>query len=225
LFSKIVSIVLRRQMEIRDRIKQKAEELFRKYGIRSITMDEIASQLGVSKKTIYQYFADKHQLVEAVITDIIKSNQQDCITYSEQSTNAVHEVFLLMDLLKRSFEDLNPTVFYDMQRSHPKAYEKFMAHKNGFILNSIRRNLDRGVEEGFYRDDMDHDVISRLRLETMMLAFNTELFPKSKVNLLNVEQQLIEHFLYGIANLKGHKMIIKYQEDRFKKQNQDGKVK
>src|SRR5687768_7244981 len=124
-------------MEIRDRIKQKAEELFRKYGIRSITMDEIASQLGISKKTIYQYFADKHQLVEAVITDIINYNQGQCKCYSEDATNAVHEVFLLMDLIKESFEDLNPTVFYDMERSHPNAWQKFLSHKNQFILQSI----------------------------------------------------------------------------------------
>lgn len=212
-------------MEIRDRIKQKAEELFRMYGIRSITMDEIASQLGISKKTIYQSYADKDELVEAVLGTMVEKSQGDCLSYATKATNAVHEVFLLMDMIKEMFANMNPSILYDMERSHPKAFQKFLNHKNQFIFKMIKENLARGIEEDLYRPEIDQDVISRLRLETMMMSFNPKIFPSVKVNIANVEQQLIEHFLFGIANLKGHKLIIRYQQERLKKENKDEKVK
>ncbi|MEO5646837.1 MAG: TetR/AcrR family transcriptional regulator [Chitinophagaceae bacterium] len=209
-------------MEIRDRIKQKAEELFRKYGIRSITMDEIATQLGISKKTIYQSYADKDELVEAVIGHIISHNQGSCSRDSKLAKNAIHEVFLIMEMMKEIFESLNPSIFYDLERNHPKAYLQFLQHKHEFILKNIRENLRRGINEGYYRSELDVDVVSKVRLETMMMSFNQDIFPRNKVNIVVVEQQIIEHFLFGIANLKGHRLIIKYQQERIKIDKQDG---
>lgn len=209
-------------MEVRDRIRQKAEELFRKYGIRSITMDEIASQLGISKKTIYQSYADKDELVESVMMHIILHNQQCCSRDSRLAKNAIHEVFLIMVMMKETFESLNPSIFYDLERNHSRAFQQFLTHKHDFILKNIKENLKRGIEEGYYRPELDQEVISRVRLETMMMSFNQEIFPRSKVNIALVEQQIIEHFLFGIANLKGHKLIIKYQQERNKKEKQDG---
>lgn len=204
-------------MEVRDRIKIKAEELFRKYGIRSITMDEIATQLGISKKTIYQSFADKDELVEAVIDHIITHNQGCCSRDSQLSKNAIHEVFLIMEMMKETFESLNPSIFYDLERNHHNAFQIFLKHKHDFILKNIRENLKRGIAEGYYRAEIDQDVISRIRLETMMMSFNAEIFPRNKVNIASVEQQIIEHYLFGVANLTGHKLIIKYQQERNKK--------
>jgi len=197
--------------------------LFRRYGIKSITMDEIASQLGISKKTIYQYYADKDELVQAVMEEIITYSQQQCTGYNEVSLNAIHELFLLMEMIKEMFENMNPSILFDLERSHPKAFQKYLSHKNQFVFSMIKGNLARGIEEGLYRPEIDHEVIARLRLETMMMSFNPQIFPKAKTNILNIEYQLIEHFLFGIANLKGHKLIIKYQQERSKKENKDEK--
>ena len=87
-------------MELRERIKQKADELYRRYGVKSVTMDEIASQLGVSKKTIYQCFSDKNDLVDEVIADILNFNKNLCLTSRENAQNAIHEVFLAMESLE-----------------------------------------------------------------------------------------------------------------------------
>lgn len=112
-------------MEIKERIKQKADELFMRYGIKSITMDEIANQLGISKKTIYQEFGDKDELVDEVISDILSGNQKRCIQDRAIATNAIHEVFLAMEMIQEMFENMNPTILYDMERNHPATFQKF----------------------------------------------------------------------------------------------------
>jgi AcrR family transcriptional regulator len=201
-------------MEVKDRIKQKAEELFRRLGIRSVTMDEIAGQLGISKKTIYLYYADKDEIVDAVISDILAENQEACNHDRSVATNAIHEVFLMMEMIKETFEDMNPSVLYDLERNHPGAFQKFLQHKHNYIYKAMKDNLARGIKEELYRKELNIEIIAKLRLETMMISFNQEVFPKAKYNLLEVEQQVIEHYLYGIASLKGHKLILKYQQEK-----------
>ena len=203
-------------MEIKERIKQKADELFRVYGIKTITMDEIASQLGISKKTIYQAFADKDELVDAVITDMIVYNQNCCGNNRLKADNAIHEVFLALEMIQEMFANFNPSILYDMQRNHPNTFQKFLKHKHSFLFQIIKDNVERGISEELFRTDVNPDVIAKIRLETMFLPFNQELFPKNKFNLVDLEKQLIDYFLFGIASLKGYKLIVKYQQQRKK---------
>ena len=204
-------------MEVKDRIKQKAEELFRKYGVKSVTMDEIASQLGVSKKTIYQFFKDKDELVDAVIAGIIDFNQQRCDYDRLKATNPIHELFLAMEMIKELFENMNPSIMYDLERNHPKAFQRIVKHKHEYLYDILIDNMERGIAEGLYREDITPDIIAKLRLETMMLSFNQDLFPRNKYQAADVEQQLLVYYLFGIASLKGFKLIMKYQQERSKK--------
>ena len=203
-------------MEMKVRIKQKADELFRSYGIKSVTMDEIANRLGVSKKTIYQYFSDKDALVDEVVGDLLAFNKQCCNTDRAKALDAIHEVFLAMEMVQQMMENMNPVILYDIERNHPVTFKKFLEHKNKFLLEVIKENIERGKKEELYREDVDTEVISRIRLETMFLPFHPEIFPKSKFNLVELEYKLIEHFLFGVANIKGHKLILKYQQQRSK---------
>ena len=203
-------------MEMKARIKQKADELFRGYGIKSVTMDEIASRLGVSKKTIYHSFTDKDELVDEVIGDLLIYNQSCCNKDRAKAKDAIHEVFLAMEMVQQMFENMNPVILYDIERNHPVTFQKFLQHKNKFLLQVIKENIERGKKEELYRTDINTEVIAKIRLETMMLPFNQEIFPKSKFNLVDLEHQLIQHFLFGVATMKGHKLILKYQQQRKK---------
>jgi TetR/AcrR family transcriptional regulator, cholesterol catabolism regulator len=80
----------------------------------------------------------------------------------------------------------------------------------------IKSNLERGIEEGLYRPEIHIDIIAKLRLEGVMAAFNQELFPTNKYNLATLNQEIMEHFLFGVSSLKGHKLILKYQQERLK---------
>ena len=203
---------MRLVMEMKDRIKQKADELFRSYGIKSVTMDEIAARLGVSKKTIYQSFADKDELVDEVVGDLLTYNQACCNKDRAKSTDAIHEVFLAMEMVQQMLHNMNPVILYDLERNHQGTFQKFLQHKNKFLFQVIKENIERGKKEELYREDVNTDVIAKIRLETMFLPFNPEIFPKTKFNLVDLERQLTEHFLFGVATLKGHKLILKYQQ-------------
>ena len=220
--TKKVSIVLRPIMMIaeiktRERIRHKADELFMRYGLRSVSMDDIANSLGISKKTIYQFFADKNELVDAVLEETLNYNSQNCDRNRSDSANAVEEIFLSMDIAEQIFRNMHPSVIYDMQKYHPQAFARFLKHKNDYLYNIISKNLQRGIKEELYRPEIDIEILSRFRVESMLMTFNPEFYLSQKHNLAEVEQQLIEHYLYGIASLKGHKLILKYQQDRIKK--------
>ena len=201
-------------MESQARILQKATDLFISYGIRSVTMDEIALQLGISKKTIYQYYADKNELVTAVLEQYLQHNRNCCNRDRMEARNAIHEIFLAMEMVQDMFENMNTSMLYDLEKYHPKAYQLFEKYKNEFLYKVVRENLEKGIREELYRDDIDKNIITSIRLETMMLPFNQHLFPKSKYNLSDVHRQLMEHYLFGVASVKGHKLIQKYKEER-----------
>jgi len=204
-------------MEAQERILFKASDLFVRYGIRSITMDEIAIQLGISKKTIYQFYADKNELVDAVTVRLLERNESCCVKDRTVADNAIHEVFLAMEMVHDLLENMNPSMLYDLEKYHPKAFDKFEQHKYKFLYKIIKENLERGVREELYRPDIDINIMTMLRLETITFQFNRQVISKLKYNLSEAQILVIEHFLFGIASPKGYKLILKYKEERNKK--------
>jgi len=227
LVTKKVSIVLRPIMtaieETRERIRQKANDLFFQYGLRSVSMDDIANALGISKKTIYQYYADKDELVDAVILSVIGKNQNCCDEDRRVADNAIHEVFLAMEFMMEIFRSMNPSLLYDLQKYHPKTFERFSKHKNDYLYGMIRENITRGIKEELYRPELKTDVLSRFRVESVMLPFHPEFHTRVKSSLVEIEEEITIHFLYGLVSQKGYKLTLKYQQERSKKIIADAK--
>ncbi len=217
-----VSIVLHLNMSDTDtglRIKQNAHELFMQYGLRSVSMDDIASSLGISKKTIYLYYADKDELVDAVVDAEFTKNERICEYDKLHSKNAIEEIFLAMDMVAEMLSSMNPSLVFDMQKYYPKAFQKFHKHKNDYLYNVIKDNIVRGINEELYRPELRVDTIARFRVESIMIPFNPEFYNKMKYNLAEIEEEFIIHFLFGMASPKGYKMIVKYQQERINKSN------
>ncbi|MGN6435454.1 MAG: TetR/AcrR family transcriptional regulator [Agriterribacter sp.] len=217
LATKKVSIVLfpiLKFMEIQERIALKAHDLFLRYGVRSISMDEIASQLGISKKTIYQFYTDKDSLVENVIDMMLKDNEKECFSTKDASENPVHEIFTAMDMVQELLKVMNPTIVYDLQKYHPAAHKKLSDHQNKFLYRLIKENLEEGIKLQLYRPEINVEIIARFRLATVFMMFNPDLFPAGKYSLVTILGEATIHFLYGITTLKGQKLIQKYQQQR-----------
>ena len=206
-----------------ERIKHTAHELFMQFGLRSVSMDDIATKLGISKKTIYQYYVDKDALVDDVIKSVLEHSEACCNTDKHRADNAVHEIFLAMDFIMEVFRSMNPSLLFDMQKYYPAAYQKFAKHKNDYLFGVIKQNLKRGIEEELYRDDLKVEVLARFRVESMMLPFNPEFHTKVKLSLAAIEQEITMHFLFGMVSPKGYKLAVKYRQDRLKKINKDEK--
>lgn len=211
-------------MEVKDRILAKAADLFMRYGIKSITMDEIASSLGISKKTIYQFFTDKDDLVSAVIEQETGKNEAECAQFRDDAENAVHEVFLGVEDLDELLRYTNPLVLYDLEKYHPKAFRRIKEFKSQFLYGAMMENLRRGIEEGLYRPDIHRDIVAKSRIESSFLVFNPDLFPHSKYSMSEVNFQLAALFLHGVATEKGKPLIEKYTNERNKKLSNEQKV-
>jgi TetR/AcrR family transcriptional regulator, cholesterol catabolism regulator len=104
-------------------------------------------------------------------------------------------------------------MLFDLQKFHPKAWALWLAHKNDFIMRSIVRNLNQGISEGYYRSDLNAEIISISRLVLIEAGFDERMFPKEKFNLLEVQSQFFDHFVYGLCTDKGRKLYQKYKEN------------
>ncbi|WP_310396810.1 TetR/AcrR family transcriptional regulator [Hymenobacter sp.] len=194
-------------MEIKDRILLHASALFMRNGIKSVSMDDIAAEMAMSKKTLYKWFATKDEMVHAVMGQHLETTQGECAQLQQQAGSAVDELFRMMGWMRQQFADVHPSIFYDMQKFHPATWQLWVAHKNQYILAQITDNLHRGIAEELYRADLDVDVLARLRLAQIELAFNADVFPARQFDVQRLQQAILEHFMLGIASLKGHKLI------------------
>ncbi|MBK8495501.1 MAG: TetR/AcrR family transcriptional regulator [Chitinophagaceae bacterium] len=204
------------ESDTKQRIRKAAHDLVIQYSIRSVSMDDIAANLGMSKKTIYQYFKDKDELVEAVVDDVIDTNQCICNKDREKADNAVHEIFLVMDMMVEMFKTMNPSILFDMQKYHQAAFMKFQKHRNEYLYNVCRQNLERGIREELFRPEINVEIMARYRVETMLTAFNPEFQRSLKKSLLEIEEEIIIHYLFGLVTLKGYKLVLKYMEQKKK---------
>ena len=203
-------------MENKERILEKATQLIMRYGIRSITMDEIAAQLGISKKTIYQFFTDKDAMVEAVVDEEMKQNEQECREFSLTAENAVHEIFQAMEGIEEMLKTMNPQLIHDLEKHHPAAFKRLKQYKYQFLYAIIMENLQRGIRENLYRTDLNADITSRHRIETAFMPFNQEAFPNNKYPMAQTCLELAVLFLHSICNPEGKKLIEKYLNERNK---------
>ena len=194
------------------RILLKARDLMLQSGLRQVTMDDLAHQLGISKKTIYQYYKDKDDLVKAVVNLELKEHELTCKDCKSKAENAIHEMFLLMENMKAMTQTMNPNSMMELEKHFSNAFDMIKNHKDEFLFSLIKQNLMKGIEEGCYRKDLDIDIISKFRLETVFIPFNLHLFPLSKFNSLEVHTQLMEHFVYGLMTIKGHELMDRYKQ-------------
>jgi hypothetical protein len=121
-----------------------------------------------------------------------------------------------MERIVEQFTNMNPMVLYDLEKFHYRAYQLFLEHKNKFLLPVIRNNIEWGIKEELYRPDIHVDILSKFRIESMMSPFNISVFPPGKYNLAITSGLILENFVYGLATVKGHKLIQKYNDQRKK---------
>lgn len=199
-------------MKAKDRILKGAEELFFKYGIKSITMDDIAKHLGISKKTIYQYYSDKNEMVETLMIQRMQINECEFKQIADQSANVIEEVFAMMKHIGIMFSQMNPNLFYDLQKYHPNSWKQFKKFKEDCIERMVEDSVKRGIKQGLVRADINTKIIARLRMEEVEMGFNPQAFPPDKYKIVDVQLALLDHFLHGICTIKGHKLINKYKQ-------------
>jgi len=188
---------------MREKIIHKASDLFLSYGFKSVTMDDLANALGISKKTIYQNFDNKTKLVEATSLYIFNkvAHGIDCIC--ERGHNPIEEFYDIKLFIMEHLKDEKSSPQYQLMKYYPKIFKSLKMKQFNVMQTCVNRNLTRGIAQGLYRDSINIEFISRVYFNTMMALKDVELFPKENFNVHMLMDNFIEYHLRGICTRKG----------------------
>lgn len=190
-----------------EKLIQLSRSLFSKYGIKSISMDEISREAGISKKTLYQFFTSKEELVDKLITQFITEHLALLEECNNNSGNAVEIISKRVKGPYSLLTEFSPTFYFDLRKYFPMSWKRVVEHFRSDVQKAIRVNIEKGMEEGLYRNDLNIDFITHLRFHQLsysILPVETTELPQLRPE--NIED-LTLHFLYGITTLKGRELL------------------
>ncbi len=190
-------------MEISTQIIQRALELFLKYGAKSITMDELALQLGMSKKTIYQYFEDKNKLVSECVQLYTGQHQVECCNIYDNTDLGIEAFLVLSKMGLKRLKSINPTLLFDLQKYYPDAWGVFMNFRNNIIKTDLKKVIQKGIDQGYFRVEIDAEIIAQLHLAHIDLVIDPELHHKTEISREIILEQSVDILLRGIATDSG----------------------
>ncbi len=196
--------------ETADKIIEAAANLFMRYGIKSVTMDDISRELSMSKKTIYQFFRDKNEIVSTIAKDHLEREKTKFEAVKNDSENAIEELYGYSSCMRELFTQINPVVLYDLKKYYSDAWQIYLDYKKDVFSKSMIDTIKKGIEQGYFRKDINPEVMAALRLEEIQWTFDENIFPSDKYEFINVQIQLFDHFIYGLVTEKGYREVNKY---------------
>lgn len=193
----------KKQLEIIDN----AAEIFLKHGIKSVTMDDLAKGLGVSKKTIYKYFEDKNDLITKIVIAKTTRDKMVCEAARVETKNAIEALFKISEFVSNMLSNVHSSVFFDLQKYHRDAWEVMEEHKHFFVKSQIKQNIERGQKEGLYRDSVNPEVISSVYISTMDGLFDGSTFDTGSLNFGDIFNEIVGFQIRGLASNKGREYL------------------
>ena len=190
-------------------ILERATAVYMKFGIKSVTMDDLSRELAISKKTIYKYFSDKTELVNDIISMKVQMDQAICINNTQQSATAIDDLLSTSELVTENLGNINPIVFLDLQKHFPEAWAIIKNHKWEFVLSSIQENIKRGISEGIYRKDLNPLIIGRQYVVSIDMIMNPEIFLWTEFQFEDLFNEVMRFHLNGMTNEKGRELLKK----------------
>lgn len=195
-------------METRQRILEIAIAQFARFGVRAITMEDLARQAGISKKTIYQEFEDKKDLVKAVFAAILEQDRKRLAFILEQADGVIEHLVQTSKMMRERLTSINPLVILEVQKYFPEAWNLFETFKQETIQQDLIKVLERGKELGYFRPEIDSRVLARVRLTQVTTAFDPKNFAEPDYNLVEDQMIILDHFLHGIFTEKGRQAYL-----------------
>jgi len=184
-------------------------KLYHRYGIKSVTMDDVASHLGISKKTLYEFFDDKKDLVNQVLRSEHKEHCREFDLILQQNLNAIEELFVIYKNIRQMIQDYNPSMDYDIRKYYPDLFVKIREIRRKTMLDNTIRNMVRGKEEGLYRNDLNTGVVARLHLFRIENLLENDLFSADELISFEIFHEIFVYHLQGIMSSKGREFFEK----------------
>lgn len=190
-------------METRKRILEIATEQFARYGVRAVTMEDIARQAGVSKKTIYQEFSDKKDLVKEAFEKILDEDRCKLAFILETEDGVIEHLVKTSKMMQERLQNMNPMVILEIQKYFPEAWRMFEAFKVEVIMKDLVKVIEKGKELGYFRAEIDSEILAKTRVNQITSSFDPSNFSNPNHNLADEQMVLLDHFLHGIFTEKG----------------------
>jgi len=183
-------------------------ELFFKYGVRSVSMDDICREIGISKKKLYQFVSSKNELVEKLL-ELERENFK--VIFDRNNFDGVNSIDVLLIVsheVGEHFRDVSPSMTFDLKKYYPDIYHNHVEARIDFIYEKIQQNIKKGINLGMYRDDLSIELVARLYIRRLIDLHNPEFFPADKFSFQTLFDVMFDNFIRGIANEQG----IEYYE-------------
>jgi AcrR family transcriptional regulator len=181
----------------------KVAKLYRKYGIKSVTMDDVAHEIGVSKKTLYEYFSDKQHLVNAVVDQEIIFNDLRLQQQTNDSNNALQEIFKIFHFHLQMLQEYNPSLEFDLKKYYPEIFARLKRIKREKIRENTMKNLIKGKKEEFYRQELNMEIITKLTILRIESLSESDLFSQEELYSHEFSKEMFLYHLHGILSPKG----------------------
>ena len=194
-------------MEIRDKIIEESLNQFLTYGIRNVTMDSIAASIGISKRTVYEIFRDKTELIHTCIKKLKLNHEAKNHEIITTSRNVIDTIFTYMREGIKNMSSVNPVFFMDMKKFYSATWNSLAEENERNILCMSKKLLQKGIEEGLFREDININIIAKLFYEQMNLLADEKVFPRDEFNYADVFQSLTINFMRGLSTQKGNEII------------------
>ncbi|NRB64137.1 MAG: TetR/AcrR family transcriptional regulator [Saprospiraceae bacterium] len=198
-------------MEVKDKILQGAEELFMRYGIKSVTMDDVARELGISKKTLYQHVSNKADLLKQMFGCFTEEEEQEVEKIHDESTDAIDEMLRIAKMAIRQLRRVTPVAIYDLSKYYTREWRAFQRDHQQFRYQIVVRNLREGMAEGLYRENLDPDIVAKLYIGNDSIV-DEKIFPAFEYQLEALFRQYFLYHIHGIASAKGLAVLEKHMD-------------
>jgi AcrR family transcriptional regulator len=195
--------------EAKVKIMRGAEALFLRYGFKSITMDDISRELGISKKTLYQYFSDKNDLVNQVVDNHLNDERELCCRLEIEQKDPIAYLLAISDNFSSEDKHINTAILYDLKKYFKEAWDKVEAYSTDFIYDQVLKNLIDGKEKGLYRKEISERIIALHYVHMIQFMVNPEKYHKEERDFKVVHKELMLYHLHGILTDKGLKQLHK----------------
>ena len=189
-------------MNLKERIIENASTLFFQKGVKSMTMSDIANELGISKRTLYEVFLDKEDLLENCVSVHISKANKALQTLAEDSEDVIDTMMRIYAYSLDEMRMANHSVMHDLKKYHSRIYKKVEENqrKNDYILMPL---FEKGVNQGLIRNDVNFEIILWLVKSQFKALLNDEYFPRDKYSINDFIQAIILNFMRGIATPAG----------------------
>lgn len=202
-------------MDYRQRIIEEASKMFRTYGIRAVTMDMLANQMNISKRTIYEVFRDKDEVLTGVLDWMAVKQKENTARIMKDSENVIEAIFRIIDMMMDHFQKISPAFIMDIKRIHKEAVGNAERHHSVPFIDNNCEILKKGVEQGIFRDDINVELTNKCMLEVAKMTVDKETFPPDHFPGAEVVKNIYISYLRGISTAKGLELIDKYEKNGF----------